>query len=115
MEKKMIDLKVLTAALDELRPVCKQIFALYTWEQMIPMQIVDCLAQEGVALTAEQVWNHIRTATRHCERRLNESEVGARLNTGSTMCDPNTHHPRFIPVSEHIWIENAAPTYVFVH
>jgi hypothetical protein len=50
--KGTIDSKGLHAALDELRAIRRQVFILYTWERMAPMQIVDYFAQDFFLLAA---------------------------------------------------------------
>ena len=108
MTRKVIDPKVLSAALDELRPLCRQVFTLYTWGRMMPMQIVEYLAKDGVAVSAEQVGDLVQAAARHCDRRLNESEVAARLHAVARPprnADTIRVH-NSTRVSEHIWLDD---------
>lgn len=116
MDKGTIDSKRLYAALDELRPIRRQVFILYIWERMAPMQIVDYFAQEGLALSAEQVREHIEAAFRHCQRRLNESELGGRLNAvPHSVGRLDTDKGNELPVSEHIWLDDQTPAVISLH
>ena len=69
-----IDAKTLYAALDDLRPIRRQVFILWTWEAMSASDIVHWFATIGIRLDVSQVMNHVFEASSHCVRRRREAE-----------------------------------------
>jgi hypothetical protein len=68
-----IDAAALYAAIEELRPLCRQSFILAVWENHSPAQIVAWMASQGITLTIARVEEYLLHARKHCLRRLIEA------------------------------------------
>lgn len=112
--KTKFDPAVAQAAIDELRPICRKVYALYTWDEMNPFEIAAYLARQGVRRDANEVMEYVFSATRHIQRRLAESELHHCLS-GEQSALSGLQRPEVISLhnaSSYIWVD--APSSVSV-